>query len=78
MPRSAPNRSLAKGGYERPLPAAHLGRAGVRLRLTDVLRDTKSFLVAWGMEIKRRVLLVMDYLCHVIVHFSCRYEVSAG
>jgi hypothetical protein len=23
-------------------------------------------------------MLVVDYLCHVIVHFSCMYEVSAG
>ena len=27
---------------------------------------------------KSRVLLVVDYLCHVIVHFSCRYEVGTS
>jgi hypothetical protein len=24
----------------------------------------------------RRVLLVVDYLCHVIVHFRCMYEMG--
>jgi hypothetical protein len=26
----------------------------------------------------RLVMLVVDYLCHVIVHFSCMYEIGPG
>ena len=45
---------------------------------TDALRDTRSLLVAWGMVMTRLVLLVVDYLCHVIVHFRCMYEVGVA
>ncbi len=90
LPPSGPGRLEAESGWDRSLPsaprdsqaslllAARTDRAKVRVRSTDVLRDKKSFLVAWGMAMTRLVLLVVDYLCHVIVHFSCMYEVDAG
>jgi hypothetical protein len=86
MPRSGPSRPEVEGKWERSLPslprdcharlqlAADPGRGKVRVRSADALCDTRSFLVAWGMVMTCLVLLVVDYLCHVIVHFSCMYE----
>jgi hypothetical protein len=73
MPRSAPGRPAAETGLERLHPAL---RSAI-VRSTEILRDTRSLLVAWGMA-ARLVLLVVDYLCHVIVHFSCMNEMGAA
>ena len=85
MPRSGHRRPVAESRWGRSLSsqaslqlAAHPDRARMRVRSTDVLRDTRSFLVAWGMAMTRLVLLVVDDLCHVILHFSCSYEMGAG
>jgi hypothetical protein len=72
MPRSAPGRPTAETGLERLHPA----RRSAIVRSTEILRDTRSLLVAWGMA-ARLVLLVVDYLCHVIVHFSCMNEMGS-
>jgi hypothetical protein len=55
----------------------HPARRSVIVRSTGILRDTRSLLVAWGMA-TRLVLLVVDYLCHVIVHFSCMNETGSA
>jgi hypothetical protein len=81
MPRPGPIRPAAECGRDRSLQAAaHAdpGRTRVWVRSTGALRDTRSFLVPWGMGMKRLVLLVVDYLCHVIVHFSGMFEIGGG
>jgi hypothetical protein len=54
--------------------AAQPSRAGVRGWSIAVFRNMRWFLAAWGMVVTRRILLVVHYLCHEIVHFSCMYE----
>jgi hypothetical protein len=73
MPRSAPGRPAAETGLDRLHPA----RRSAIVRSTEILRDTRSLLVAWGMA-ARLVLLVVDYLCHVIVHFSCMNKMGSA
>jgi hypothetical protein len=73
MLRSAPGRPAAQTGLERLHPA----RRSAIVRSTEILSDTRSLLGAWGMA-ARLVLLVVDYLCHVIVHFSCMNEMGSG
>jgi hypothetical protein len=57
-----------------PRRPAQPSRAVVRAWPSGTLRNMRSFLAAWGMVVTRRVLLVVHYLCHEIVHFRCMYE----